>query len=244
MRRGPALLGVALVLAAAGARPEDPTRGAREALVNELESYPEPYRITDKRVLAALRRVPRHLFVPKAARAQAYADHPVPIGEGQTISQPYIVAAMTQALDLKPGEKVLEVGTGSGYQAAVLAELGAEVYSIEILEGLGKRAAALLAELGYGRVRLRIGDGYAGWPEAAPFDAVIVTCAPQKVPAPLVEQLRVGGRLVIPVGPDGGEADTYEQSLWVLRKTDKGLERRSLMPVRFVPMTGKSLSDP
>ena len=165
-------------------------------------------------------------------RDHAYEDRPLPIGEGQTISQPYIVAAMTELLALEPGERVLEVGTGSGYQAAVLAELGADVYSIEIVEPLGRRAAEDLARLGY-EVNLRIGDGYRGWPEAAPFDAIIVTAAPEQVPPPLIEQLKVGGRLVIPVG-------SWSQELVLLRKEEDGVHRERVADVRFVPMTGEA----
>jgi protein-L-isoaspartate(D-aspartate) O-methyltransferase len=194
-----------------------------------------PRGVTDKRVLAAMRSVPRHELVPEDVRDRAYEDRPLPIGFDVTISQPYIVAAMTEAAQLEPGERVLEVGTGSGYQAAVLAELGAEVYSIEIIEPLAKRTQADLARLGYGkRVHLRIGDGYRGWPEAAPFDAIIVTAAPAQVPQPLIDQLAVGGRLVIPVGADG------EQQLKVITRDAKGTTSETLMDVRFVPMTGES----
>ncbi|TBR26119.1 protein-L-isoaspartate(D-aspartate) O-methyltransferase [bacterium] len=213
----------------------DGTREARERMVTGLQAYPEPYRVSDQRVLDALRRVPRERFVPRAQAPRAYADTPLPIGEGQTISAPGIVAAMTQALSPSPSDLVLEVGTGSGYQAAVLSLLVRHVYSVEIVEVLGRRAAARLDSLGYKNVSVRVGDGYRGWPEAAPFDAVIVTCAPEDVPRPLVEQLKEGGRLVIPVGPDGGT-----QWLWVYRKTDRGLVRQALMPVRFVPMTGEA----
>lgn len=190
--------------------------------------------VRDPRVLAAMRKVPRHRFVPAAWVAEAYEDHPVPIGEGQTISQPYIVALMTELLSLRGGERVLEVGTGSGYQAAVLAELAGEVYSIEILEPLARRAAATLLELGYARVHVRTGDGYQGWPEAAPFDAIVVTAAPDHIPQPLLDQLTVGGRLVIPVG-------SFSQELLVCTKTAAGVERRSVIPVRFVPMTGEGV---
>ncbi len=185
--------------------------------------------IRDPRVLKAMRSVPRHLFVPPSMVPYAYQDTPLPIGHGQTISQPYIVAFMTEALKLRPGDRVLEIGTGSGYQAAVLAHLCRRVYSIEIVEPLGRQAAERLRRLGYSNVRVRIGDGYAGWPEEAPFDAIIVTAAPPEIPQKLVEQLGVGGTLVVPVG-------TGVQSLIRLRKTPQGVKRENLLPVRFVPM--------
>jgi protein-L-isoaspartate(D-aspartate) O-methyltransferase len=191
--------------------------------------------VTDARVLAAMVRVPRHEFVPAPQRHLAYEDGPVPIGHGQTISQPYIVAFMTAALDPKPGDRVLEIGTGSGYQAAVLAGLVAEVFSIEIVAPLAQRAKVDLKRLGFKNVKVRAGDGYRGWPEAAPFDAVIVTCAPEQVPQALVDQLKVGGRMIIPVGPRAGV-----QELILLRKTVTGLERKDVLPVRFVPMVGNS----
>jgi len=180
-----------------------------------------------------MRKVPRHELVPRNVRAQAHADRPLPIGEGQTISQPYIVAYMTEQLGLKGGERVLEVGTGSGYQAAVLAELAAEVYSIEIVPALARRAAADLARLGYRNVTVREGDGYRGWPEKAPFDAIMVTAAPPEVPAPLIDQLKAGGRLVLPVG------ESY-QELLLITKDERGVKRQRLIPVRFVPMTGEA----
>ena len=190
--------------------------------------------VRDARVLAAMRKVPRHRFVPNAERAQAYADRPLPIGHRQTISQPYIVALMSELAGVKPGDTVLEVGTGSGYQAAVLAEMGVKVFSIEIIKPLAKQAKATLDELGYGkRVTVRHGDGYAGWPERAPFDAVVVTAAPPKIPGPLKQQLKVGGRLVIPVGK-------YFQSLLRVTRTKDGFREESVIPVRFVPMTGKA----
>jgi protein-L-isoaspartate(D-aspartate) O-methyltransferase len=208
---------------------EDRFAALREQMVSQQI---EGRDVRDPRVLAAMRKVPRHLFVPPSLVEEAYDDHPLPIGEGQTISQPYIVAIMTELLGLAGGERVLEVGTGSGYQAAVLAEVAREVYSIEILEPLARSAAATLDRLGYGSVRVRAGDGYLGWPEAAPFDAIIVTAAPDHVPQPLIDQLKVGGRLVIPVG-------VSFQELVVCTKTVRGIERRSLLPVRFVPMTGE-----
>jgi protein-L-isoaspartate(D-aspartate) O-methyltransferase len=189
--------------------------------------------IHDPQVLAAMRRVPRHELVPVGLRARAYEDNALAIGYEQTISQPYVVAAMTEAAHVRPGKRVLEIGTGSGYQTAVLAELGADVYSIEIVEPLGKRAAADLARLGYAKVHLRIGDGYRGWPEAAPFDAIVVTAAPPEVPQPLVDQLVVGGRMVIPVGKD-------DQVLKVITRTAAGTKSETLFDVKFVPMTGSA----
>ncbi len=188
--------------------------------------------ITSARVLAAMRTVPRHRFVPERLRDRAYDDSPVPIGLGQTISQPYIVAFMTQALDLQPGDRVLEIGTGSGYQAAVLAELTRDVYSIEVVPELAERARTTLAELGYDRVQLRVGNGYLGWPEHAPFDRIIVTAAPPEVPPALVAQLTIGGLMAIPVGES-------EQELRILRRTPSGLETLVTLPVRFVPMIGR-----
>ena len=202
------------------------TRAARERMVQEQMVTRG---IRDPRVLEALRKVPRHRFVPAEMQALAYEDTPLPIGFGQTISQPYVVAFMTEALELKPNERVLEIGTGSGYQAAVLSLLARQVYSIEIVEQLGKQAEARLQQMGYANVRVRIGNGYNGWPEVAPFDAIIVTAAPPDVPPALVAQLGPGGRMVVPVGRDW-------QDLIRLRRTAKGLERESLLPVRFVPM--------
>jgi protein-L-isoaspartate(D-aspartate) O-methyltransferase len=188
--------------------------------------------IVSARVLDAMRKVPRHLFLPEGQRHDAYGDYPVPIGHGQTISQPYIVAFMTQALDVRPTDRVLEIGTGSGYQAAVLAELVKEVYTIEIVEPLAERARETLSSLGYRNVFVRAGNGYLGWPEQAPFDRVIVTAAPDDVPPALVEQLKVDGVIAIPVGD-------IVQELRIMRKTAKGLETLETLPVRFVPMTGK-----
>jgi protein-L-isoaspartate(D-aspartate) O-methyltransferase len=176
-------------------------------------------------------RVPRELFVPAELGPSAYDDRPLPIGHGQTISQPYIVALMTSLLDLDGREKVLEIGTGSGYQAAVLGEIAHEVYTIEILAPLSQAAQKTLGELGYKNVHARVGDGYAGWPEAAPFDAIVVTAAPEKVPQPLLDQLKIGGKMVIPVG-------NFFQDLLVYTKTSTGVEKKNIIPVRFVPMTG------
>lgn len=189
--------------------------------------------ITNRRVLAAMGKVPRHELVPADVRRFAYADQALPIGHSQTISQPFIVAFMTEKLDPKPTDRVLEIGTGSGYQAAVLSQLVATVYTIEIVEPLAHRAEADLKRLGCTNVHVRTGDGYKGWPEAAPFDAIIVTCAPDHVPQPLVDQLKAGGRMIIPVGP----AD--DQSLYLLVKKGKNVEQRAVLPVRFVPMTGE-----
>jgi protein-L-isoaspartate(D-aspartate) O-methyltransferase len=188
--------------------------------------------IRDARVLEAMRKVPRHRFVPDGVSSQAYADHPLPIGHDQTISQPYIVGFMSQALKVEPPHKVLEIGTGSGYQAAILGELAREVYTIEIVAPLAESARTLLAELGYRNVHVRAGNGYLGWPEEAPFDRIMVTAAPEEVPPALVEQLKVGGLMAIPVG-------TFDQELRILRRTQEGLETLETLPVRFVPMTGK-----
>lgn len=192
-----------------------------------------PRGLTDSATLAAMRVVPRHRFVPPEYRRTAYGDHPLPIGEEQTISQPYIVGVMTEALALSPTDKVLEIGTGSGYQAAVLAEIVSEVYTIEIIASLGRRAESTLTALFYDNVHVRIGDGYRGWPEEAPFDGIIVTAAPDHVPQPLIDQLAVGGRLVLPVGEQ-------EQHLMVLTKTPEGIIRERRFGVRFVPMTGEA----
>jgi protein-L-isoaspartate(D-aspartate) O-methyltransferase len=187
--------------------------------------------VNDPDVIKAMRKVPRHLFVPQENRTFSYADHPLPIGEGQTISQPYIVAFMTEALKLKPGERVLEIGTGSGYQAAVLAEIINEVYSIEIIQALGESARETLGALGYKNVHIKIGDGHKGWPQKAPFDAIIVTCAPEKIPRPLVEQLKEGGRMIIPVGRRG-----TVQKLVRAVKRGGSIKTEDVMLVRFVPM--------
>jgi len=188
--------------------------------------------IRDARVLDAMRQVPRHLFVPEPQRPQAYRDTPLPIGYEQTISQPYIVAFMTQALNVERSHRVLEIGTGSGYQAAVLSLLVDRVYTIEIVAPLADRARGTLADLGYRNVEVRTGNGYLGWPEHAPYDRVIVTAAPDAVPPALVQQLKMGGLMAIPVG-------TGEQQLLILRRTPAGMETLSTLPVRFVPMTGK-----
>ena len=206
-----------------------------EARLQMVEDTIEARGVSDPKVLRAMRQVPRHLFVPADYVDQAYEDHPLPIGYGQTISQPYIVAWMTELLELQPGETVLEIGTGSGYQAAVLAELGyGEVYSMEIVAELAESAAARLNELGYSQVQSLHGDGYYGWPEHAPFDAIIVTAAPDHLPGPLAEQLAEGGRLVIPIGPPGGY-----QTLWKFVKEGGELTAHNLGGVVFVPLTGE-----
>ncbi len=192
--------------------------------------------VKDPRVLSALLKVERHRFVPEEYLDSAYSDQPLPIGEGQTISQPYIVALMTDLLDLKGNEKILEIGTGSGYQAAVLAELAKEVYTIEIVERLASTAKNRLLELGYLNTKVKAGDGYLGWPEAAPFDAIIITCAPDHIPEPLVEQLREGGRMVVPVG-------TYAQELKKIVKHSGKIETTDVIPVVFVPMTGNGVKE-
>ena len=219
---------------AAGA---DPFALARQQMVSEQLAR-AGRDITNSRVLVAMGKVPRHEFVPKTMRARAYEDHPLPIGHEQTISQPFIVAFMTERLEPKPTDRVLEIGTGSGYQAAVLAELVAQVYTIEIIEDLAQRAAADLKRLGYTNVNVRAGDGYKGWAEAAPFDAVIVTCAPTEVPQPLTDQLKDGGRMVIPIGRIG------KQELVLLRKRGGKLEQHAVLPVQFVPMTGQAQGRP
>jgi protein-L-isoaspartate(D-aspartate) O-methyltransferase len=223
------LAAVGLLLTACPSGAETDPTVAREAMVrNQIEARD----VRDPRTLKAMREVPRHEFVPPELRDQAYADHPLPIGHRQTISQPYIVAFMTEALRLTGSEKVLEVGTGSGYQAAVLAELVDEVYSIEIVEPLAREAGERLARLGYANVHVRAGDGYRGWPEQAPFDAIMVTAAAPRVPEPLKQQLKDGGRMVLPVGDDF-------QELVVLTRRGDVFEESSVLPVRFVPMTGE-----
>jgi protein-L-isoaspartate(D-aspartate) O-methyltransferase len=226
------LPGLALALAAcAGVPAEKPgdVAAARERMVREQI---EARGVSDPRTLRALRAVPRHLFVPAAEAASAYDDRPLPIGHEQTISQPFIVAFMTEALKLQGGEKVLEVGTGSGYQAAVLAAAGAKVHTIEIVAPLAEEARERLARLGYDTVEVRAGDGYLGWPEAAPFDAIIITAAAPRIPEPLKAQLKDGGRLVMPLGDQA-------QELVLVTRTGAAFPERRLIPVRFVPMTGQ-----
>jgi len=188
--------------------------------------------VTDHAVIAAMRRVPRHRFIPNNESEDAYGDFPLAIGHKQTISQPYIVAYMTQALKLQPNEKVLEIGTGSGYQAAILGELVVKVFTIEIVKPLGEKAKEVLFELGYGNVTVRIGDGYQGWPEESPFNAIILTAAPSHIPSPLLEQLAIGGRLILPVGD-------HFQRLVLIHRTAEGYQQTDLLPVVFVPMTGE-----
>lgn len=206
----------------------------RRARLLMVERYLVREGITHKAVLAAMRSVPRHLFVDPAYVQQAYEDQSLPIGHKQTITSPYLVGYMTQALDPQPGDRVLEVGTGSGYQAAVLGKIVKQVYSIEIIEELGRKASDRLRELGYDNVHVRVGDGYLGWPEAAPFDKIIVTCAPEKVPQPLIEQLSEGGRLIVPLG------DLYQQVFYLFEKKQGKLIQTRLLPTYFVPMTGRS----
>ncbi len=244
-RRGPrglrpalALVLIAAVACAAPLGPATPAANAEEEdLVSRrtemVNTQIQARGISDPRVLEALTRVPRERFIPEDERRYAYSDGPLPIGFDQTISQPYIVALMTELIRPGPGMKVLEVGTGSGYQAAVLAECVGQVFTIEIIPELGRRARSLLAELGYANVHVRVGDGFDGWPEEAPFDAILVTAAPTNIPQPLLDQLGPGGRLVIPVG-------RLNQDLLVVTRTADGLRRETITGVRFVPMTGKA----
>jgi protein-L-isoaspartate(D-aspartate) O-methyltransferase len=225
---GLALLGAPMSVRAAAS--EDRFAAERARMVEEQIEARE---IVDPRVLAAMRSVPRHEFVPEGERVHAYEDRPLPIGQGQTISQPYIVAVMSELLHLRGTEKVLEVGTGSGYQAAVLSRLAHEVYTIEIVPELAKRAEVDLRRLGFANVHVRAGDGYRGWPEHAHFDAIIVTAAPGHVPQPLVDQLAVGGRMVLPVG------DVFQELVLVTR-SEQGVRQERLLGVRFVPMTGEA----
>ena len=219
------------LLAACGTpEPTPGNAGALLALREEMvRRQIEARGVGDTAVLRAMREVPRHSFVPEAPPAQAYADYPLPIGYGQTISQPYIVAFMAAAADISPGDRVLEIGTGSGYGAAVLAELASQVYTIEIVPELAERARGTLGRLGFENVEVRTGNGWLGWPEHAPYDAVVVTAAPDEVPPNLVDQLAVGGTLVVPVGD-------LLQTLRVLRKTPRGMVEEASLPVRFVPM--------
>jgi protein-L-isoaspartate(D-aspartate) O-methyltransferase len=211
--------------------PVDPFAAVRHEMV---EAQVKGRDVKDAAVLAAMEEVPRHLFVPAGERGEAYADHPLPIGGGQTISQPYIVGLMTQLLGVDKGSKVLEIGTGSGYHAAVLSRVAGQVFTMEIVPSLGEEAGAILGRLGYGNVHVRIGDGYQGWPQEAPFDAILLTAAPAHIPEPLLAQLKPGGRMVLPMGG-------ARQELLVLTKRPDGtIERKDILPVRFVPMTGEA----
>ena len=231
--KGLGALAVLATLCVGWACAQEPYSTQRRNLLEEIRQYGPP--AIDERVLTAMDRVPRHEFVPDSQRPAAYLNRPLPIGAGQTISQPYIVALMTDLADVDAQSVVLEVGTGSGYQAAVLAELAGHVYTIEIIDLLAERATVTLKRLGYDNVTVRAGDGYAGWPEHAPFDAIVVTAAPDEVPAPLIEQLAIGGKLVIPVGPVN-----EVQILKVLSKDENGeIETRNVSAVRFVPFTRK-----
>jgi len=225
------LLLLAVAWSASAAAPGDELAVARQRMV---EQQLRARGVEDRRVLSAMAQVPRHLFVPEDVRDRAYSDHPLPIGEGQTISQPYIVGLMTQLLGIKPGDRILEIGTGSGYQAAVLARVASEVYTIEIVRPLGEQAGRTLSRLGYANIHTRIGDGYKGWPEAAPFDGIIVTAAPPEVPQPLLDQLAVGGNLVAPVG------DSWQDLKVYTKQKDGSFRQRRVLPVRFVPMTGEA----
>src|SRR5512140_800447 len=234
-REAAAAIAAAVLFAAAACRePADPMQKKRSDMV---ERQIAARGIRDPRVLAAMRKVPRHLFVPASEAASAYDDRPLPIGSGQTISQPYVVAFMTEQLRLTGKEKVLEIGTGSGYQAAILAELAAKVYSIEIRPELATAATARLKELGIRNVEVRAADGYRGWPEEAPFDGILVTAAPERVPPPLLEQLSATGRMVIPVG-------AFYQELKVIDRQGGGYTERSVLPVRFVPFVGEAEGAP
>ena len=234
------LISLFLLLAGHAARC-DPREGERARMIEEIRETamvaqaPGTGGVIDEAVLDALARVPRHRFVPDSEAGRAYENRPLPIGHGQTISQPYIVALMTDLLDVAPGDRVFELGTGSGYQSAVLADMGCNVWTMEVVEELGKRAEETVAATGYAdRVRTRIGDAYYGWPEAAPFDAIVVTAAGDHVPPPLVEQLKPGGRMVIPVGT----GFLTQQLLLVEKLEDGGVRSREVLPVRFVPLTG------
>jgi protein-L-isoaspartate(D-aspartate) O-methyltransferase len=238
----PALFG-ALVPAGGGmmAQAQEAYEPQRARMVEEIAGLARDTRsdtgraTLSERVMAAMAKVPRHEFVPAPQRANAYANRPLPIGLGQTISQPYIVALMTDLMEVKPGDRVLEIGTGSGYQAAVLAELAGAVYTVEIVEPLGREAAERLQRLGYRNVTARIADGYQGWAERAPFDSIMVTAAPREVPQPLIDQLKPGGRLVVPVG---GQA-AGQSLLLIEKRPDGSIVRRSVLAVRFVPLTDK-----
>jgi protein-L-isoaspartate(D-aspartate) O-methyltransferase len=236
-QRGAGWLALALLAALSGSpapaapsEQRDPWAELRNRMVDEQIRSRDVHR---RDVLRAMREVPRHLFVPEPQRSQAYDDHPLPIGSGQTISQPYIVALMTTLLDVGPKSKVLEIGTGSGYHAAVLSRVAGEVYTMEIVDDLGRQARQTLERLGYKNVQVRIGDGYKGWPEKAPFDAIVLTAAPPRIPQPLVDQLKPGGRMVLPVG------GFWQDLLVVTKQADGSVRTRKVLPVRFVEMTGE-----
>lgn len=213
-----------------------PARGTTDSFADQRKAMVEKQirqrGITRPEVLAAMEQVPRHLFVPESQRATAYAPQPIALGQGRTIYQPYVVALMTDLLDLDKSEKVLEVGTGSGYHAAVLSRIAREVYSIEIVASVAAQAAKRLEVMGYHNVSIRVGDGSKGWPEQAPFDAILLSAAPREIPKPLLQQLRVGGKMVAPVG-------AFFQDLQVITKTGEGFEKRVVIPVRLQPMTGE-----
>ena len=223
----------AVLLAPLAAHGQDDERALRRRMVAEQVAGRG---VDDPRVLAAMAEVPRHLFAPEADLATAYTDRPLAIGYGQTVSQPYVVALITSLAELGPGDRVLEIGTGSGYHTAVLSRVAGRVYSIEIIEPLAREAARRLARLGYDNIELRVGDGYQGWAEEAPFDAIVLTAAPPRIPQPLIDQLRIGGRMVVPVGGT-------IQDLQVLTRTREGLEKRTVIPVRLQPMTGQVRED-
>ena len=228
---GPARVWLAVFLVLAGTLPasaQDLWAEHRRSMVERLRQRG----ITQPEVLASMEKVPRHLFVPESLRSQAYADEVLPLGSGRTIYEPYVVALMTSLLDLQKGDKVLEVGTGSGYHAAVLARLAREVYSVEIVPPVASQARQRLQALGYHNIEIRVGDGYQGWSEKAPFDAILLAVAPPHIPKPLIDQLRVGGRMVVPVGG-------LLQDLLVITKTEDGLEKRTVIPVKLFRMTGK-----
>jgi protein-L-isoaspartate(D-aspartate) O-methyltransferase len=230
-RLKPALVWLVVLFILGGDLPsgaEDLWAAQRRAMVERLRQRG----ITQPEVLDSMEKVPRHLFVPESLRAQAYADEVLPLGAGRTIYEPHVVALMTSLLDLQKGDKVLEVGTGSGYHAAVLARLAREVYSVEIVPPVASQARQRLQALGYHNIEIRVGDGYQGWAEKAPFDAILLAVAPPHIPQPLIDQLRVGGRMVVPVGG-------LLQDLLVITKTADGLEKRTVIPVKLAPMTGK-----
>jgi protein-L-isoaspartate(D-aspartate) O-methyltransferase len=214
-----------------GQAPADAERGAREKMVRTQIAARG---VKDPRVLRAMSDVPRHLFVDPSHRADAYADRPVPIGEGQTMTQPYIAALMTELLDIQPSDRILEIGTGSGYESAILSRLAREVYSIEILPAISRKAQERLRTLGSANVKFRIGDGYGGWPDAAPFDGILVTAAPRQIPPALLEQLAPNGRMVIPVG------DFFQELKVFAKDAKREVTESSVLPVRFVPMSGEA----